>query len=629
MSGIAGIVRADGCEVAEDVLDRIADATTIRGLDGIASWRGGPAGLLRFRTVTTPEALYERQPRPAPSGNIIAFDGRLDNRAELLALLGPAGARLRHAPDDEIAMALFEARGDAFLRDLTGDYALAIWQPGPRRLFCARAPVGWRPFLYTLDHMRFAFASEPRALVVGLDLERRLDESAIAEFLAQRVVTSDATFWQGVHHLPQGSALEYVNGALRRWHWDDMPFDDLSRASEGEHVERFTALFDQALVACTRSSTPVVSQLSGGLDSSSVFSRATQLQRAGTIAQPVAAITMRVPGTPVDESRWSGAVERDLGVTARVVVPRPYNTEGARAWTAATLQLPLRPNNEGTIRNISFDLHARGERVLLTGEGGDELLNGNHAHWPDALRRGQLGLIAREGFGRAGVTPLRAIRSMIMESIGPLLSARRHARVAHRQAWAGTRPDWLRPEWLARTGLYARVAAARPAVTFASIAAQNRYAPVGWPERDLIYRPSLAFAARYGIECRHPLYDVRLLRFCMGAAGGVLFKGDVQRSLLREAMRGTLVEEVRTRTHKTIFNMLTLDALAALYAERPIAQQWPVRLGWVDGDRLDAIWQGYSGWRASDMSGPLPPGQFAALWNTAALDIWLEHGFGL
>ena len=213
MSGIAGVVHGDGRDVSQALLDQIATTSAIRADDGIASWADGRAGLIRFRHATTPEALGERQPHPAASGNVIAFDGRIDNRAELLALLGAAGERLRDRPDEEIAIALFERVGDDFMRHLAGDYAFAIWQPARRRLLCARAPVGRRPFFYHLSADRFAFASEPKALIVGLSLDRHINEPRIAEYLAGRVVTRGESFLAGAEHPAAGQRTR-----ISQWH---------------------------------------------------------------------------------------------------------------------------------------------------------------------------------------------------------------------------------------------------------------------------------------------------------------------------------------------------------------------------------------------------------------------------
>ena len=630
MSGIAGVVHGDGRTVSRDLLDKMAAAASVRADDGIAFWADGPAGLIRFRHATTPEALGERQPHPAASGLVIVFNGRIDNRTDLIALLGATGEALRHRPDEEIVVALFERLGDDAMRQLVGEFAFAIWHPGPRRLLCVCSPVGRRPLLYTLSGDRFAFATEPKTLVVGLSLERQLNEPLIAEHLANRVVARGETFWRGVQTVPQGSALEYKNGAIRQWHWDDAPPEDLSRVSVDEHIERFNTLFDQAIISCTRSNTGVVSQLSGGLDSSSVLSRATELQRAGKIDRPIAAITARFPGSTVDETQWSSAVEAHLGITARVVQGGVFDLDAARAWSAHTLYPPLRPNTLDTLQGNFRNLESHGERVLLSGEGGDELLNGNHAHWPDEIRRGRIDLVARQALAMPGASLPGKALSLIIDGLGPLVSALHHRRVAQRQNWAGRPlPDFLRREWIAATGLEARLAASRPAVVMPGIAAQNRYAVIDMASRDIGSGPLFALANSFGVEYRHPLYDQRLLRFILGASGDVLLRHGQRRYLLREAMRGTLVEKVRTRTSKAIFNALVIDGLELFYAQRPLEQQWPVKLGWVDADRLRQIWEPYRKWRDGGARATIPQLAFSALWGTASLDIWLEHGFGL
>ncbi|GGA56975.1 asparagine synthetase B family protein [Sphingomonas psychrolutea] len=630
MSGIAGVVYGDGRDVSPALLEQVSTASAIRADDGVAHWAGGSAGLIRFRHATTPEALGERQPSPAASGNVIAFDGRLDNREELIAMLGRDGAALRQRPDEEIALALFERIGDGFMRHLAGDYAFAIWQPDQRRLFCARAPVGRRPFFYHLSADGFAFASEPKALIVGLSLDRGVNEPLIAEYLARRVVTRGETFWRALNTLPQGSALAYQDGALRQWHWDDAPPEDLSRLSEGAHIERFNELLDQAIIACTRSNTGVVAQLSGGLDSSSILSRATELHRAGKIDRHVAAITARYPGSPVDESEWSGAVEAHLGITARVVQGSIFDPDAARAWSANTLQMPLRPNTLDTLEGNFRNLERHGERVLLSGEGGDELLNGNHAHWPDEIRRGRIDLVARQALAMPGATLPGKVRAFVSEGFGPLVSTTLYRRAALRQSWAGTAlPDHLSPAWIEATGLRARIAASRPAATLPGIAAQNRYAVIDLESREIATGPLQALPNAYGVEYRHPLYDQRLLRFILGASGEVLFRNGARRHLFREAMRGTLVEKVRTRQSKAIFNTLVVDGLERFYAQREIAAQWPVKLGWVDGAALQRIWNAYLAWRDDGAHFPVPRIEFGALWSTAALDIWLENAVGL
>ncbi|MEP6915472.1 MAG: asparagine synthase-related protein, partial [Acidobacteriota bacterium] len=301
MSGIAGIVYTDGRPAEIATLDAMVRATPHLGIDGTETWHDGPAGLIRFALATTPEAVGETQPfTDSRSGLVIAFDGRLDNRAELLALLG-AEAPSAAAPDCAIALAAHGKLGDAFPERLTGDYALAIWDPARRRLFCTRSPLGFRPFLWTLQGNCFAFASEPATLIRGLALPRRLNEGAIGEHLSARFLTETETFWEGLQRLPQGHALALERGAVRTWCWHHGPFEDSSHLSDADHVERFTALLNQSLLAVLRSAGPVASHLSGGLDSSSIVCRVHELFEAGRADRMVQPFSARFPDTISDE----------------------------------------------------------------------------------------------------------------------------------------------------------------------------------------------------------------------------------------------------------------------------------------------------------------------------------------
>src|SRR5262249_48431372 len=158
MSGLAGVIFTDGRPVETSLLDTMARAAPHSGLDSPHIWRDGPAGMVRFALATTPEAVGESQPYvDQQTGLVITFDGRVDNREELLDLLS-ADSLQRSGPDCAIVLQAIARFGEGFLDRLIGDYAFAIWSPAKRRLFCARSPVGWRPFLWTFRNGRFAFA---------------------------------------------------------------------------------------------------------------------------------------------------------------------------------------------------------------------------------------------------------------------------------------------------------------------------------------------------------------------------------------------------------------------------------------------------------------------------------------
>lgn len=631
MSAIAGAVLIDGSDMSDAILARIVAASPPRGFDGVSRWRSGPAGMIRFHHATTPEAVGEQQPLQGPSGAVMVFDGRLDNRADLLALLDERGRTLAGAPDVDIALALWEKRGERFLNDLVGDWALAIWCPDARRLFCARSPMGWRPFVWTFDGKSFGFATEPRALVVGLGLDRRLNEGAIAEMLSARFVTDTDTFWDGVQRLPQGAALMFERGRIRTWHWHCGPFEDLSHVSENDLIDRFRELLDQSLIAAMRSNTAVTAHLSGGLDSSSVVARATELYRAGRIDRQLCAVTARFPGRDQDETQWSSAVEAHIGLTARVVPSDPYNLDDARRWSAETFQLPLRPSVYEVTTSTFRMLQSEGDRTLLTGEGGDEWLAGSFAHFPDMLRKGKLGRLFHEAITQFPDLPtFYRLRRAGYFASAPLFSRAYRAQILQPNlAYDRQVPAWIRPEWAARNRLMDRWRMRPPPVDLRGFAQRQRYNVFALARRHIAHEPVMAYAEQHGVEMRHPLHDLRLATFLMGMPGRMLLRNGEKKYLLREAMRGTLPEVVRRRRDKARFITCMIDAIDSRFRECPPQQILPVRLGWVDDEKLQEMFAPALEWRAAGATGQLNEGRIGPVWFIVAMDIWLEQAFGI
>lgn len=629
MSAIAGVLHVDGSPVAGDTLDAMIAAAPARGLDGAMRWHSGAMGMIRFAHATTHEAARETQPFTGESGAVAVVDGRMDNREELIALIG--SDRLRDAPDGVLALALYEKMGRDFVKKLVGDFAIAIWEPHHRRLSLFRSPLGWRPLQWTFDGKTFAFATDARTLVKGLELPRRVNEGAMAEFLAGRFVSETDTLWQDIQRVPQGGAVILKDGQTSLWAWHGGPFEDWTGRSMADHVEEFRALFDQALTAAIRSNGRVTSQLSGGLDSSSIVCRATELHRAGKLDQQIGVVTARFPGQPHDETPWSSAVEEHLGITAEVVGSTPFSIERAREWTANSYHLPVRPNALDTMASVVAVLKADGRRVLLTGEGGDDWMNGSLAHWSDRLVRGRWLSLLAHGRKHWPDSPwlVAAAKTMVTAGRPVVIPRYRRALVQPHLDWRIPKVEWLRPEWTEQVDLEDRWhrKLARPGLR--SFAERGRYAVFTHGNRQLISESALAYAESQGVEVRHPFHDARMTRFMMGADGNHLRILNYKKLVLREAMRGTLPEFVRTRTTKAMFINHSVDTHSALLAERPASELLPVKLGWMDGDKITALHEPFVKWRREGSSGPVPNRPMGPVWFALATDMWLRHAFGM
>jgi asparagine synthase (glutamine-hydrolysing) len=618
--------------MSPSLLKQIEAKSAVRSFDPVARWNNGPVGLLRFAHATTPEAVGEKQPFVSrQSQAVMLFDGRIDNRDELLGLLGQQALELRSAPDGEIVLALFDASGIHFVQHLVGDFAIAVWEAQHRRLTLWRSAMGWRPLLWTMVKGTFAFATEPRALVIGLGLERRLNEGAIAECLSARFMSDKETFWQGIERVPPGSAMELEGGRIRQWHWQNGPYEDHSDKSPEWHVETFRELFDQALIATTRCQSQVTSQLSGGLDSSSVVCRATELHRSGRIDQQIAAISARFPGEAFDETEWSSAVEVHLDLKAEAVGPLAFNPDAMRQWCADSYQLPLRPNVLDSLGNTCLQFKADGRRVLLTGEGGDDWFDGSHSHWPDLFLTGKWGALLQHG--RETYRDRNACGAALRVgaiALRPILSRRHKAQLNWPHLDMDIHiPEWIRPEWAAKSNLLDRWNSAKIPVNLPSYAQNSRASVFNFSRRHINWDNVLAYAESHGIELRHPLHDLRIANFCMGASGNVLMKGGQKKWILREAMRGTLPEKVRMRQDKANLLGHIIDGTDVLFHERGLNNLLPVQLGWVDPKVIEQCHAPYRKWRADGSSGPLPDVPWNCVWFVLATDMWLTHAFGL
>lgn len=621
----------DAPAIPHGLLDAMIAAAPRRGLDGVLHWQDGPAGMIRFAHHTTTESIGERQPFIGATGATLLFDGRLDNRGDVIALLGGDTKALATAPDGALALALYERRGRAFVGELIGDFAIVIYDASERRLSLFRSPLGWRPLYWTFDGNRFAAATDVKTLIVGLGLPRRLNEGALAEFLSGRFMTQTESFWASIERVEQGSALIFSNGRIERWQWHDGPFEDWSDRSFDDHVDEFRSVFDQALIAANRSDGPVTSHLSGGLDSSSVVCRSTELYRAGRLDRQIGAISARFPGEPHDESLWSCAVEEHLGITAEVSRSQPFSIEAANAWSADSYLLPIGPNALDVLAGALDLMNADGRRVLLTGEGGDDWLNGSLAHWPDLLMRGRWGQLARHGrsFWPGDSAPLSALKAFVTAARPVAIPRYRRAMLKPALDWRNPATDWLRPDWQRQTNVAERWSGpdARPGLR--GFAQRARYGVFSHGNRSLIAETAFAYAESRGVEVRHPFHDARITRFAMGAAGIHLRDKTYRKRVLREAMRGTLPEIVRTRTSKAIFVGYSADAIDALLADRPVRDLLPVQFGWLDGERIEQLHAPFSAWRREGSSGPLPNSPWGPVWAAIAVDIWLRNAVGL
>lgn len=622
MAGIAGIFCADGrpAEIAE--LQRMAAAVADRGPDGVSFWHSGPVAFAHLQFCTTPEALDERQPLMSPDGEAcLVWNGRLDNREELIAALAAKGERLADKTDPGLVLSAYLLWGTDCVLRLVGDFALALWDARSRRLWCARDYIGIRPFYCYWDGKTFLFGPEIRALLAHPLVSLRINEGMVGEFLEGPFTSRDETLYADIRRLPSGSSLVIdSSGDLRITSWWNPDLSLLEYRTDEEYAEHFRHLMDQSVLSKMRCNAGWGVELSGGLDSSTIAVAAQALLDRGGPDQRARTFSLAWPGKPWDESEDIAAVIQKANLTPEFVHPLKPGLDFFRERAAHWRDYPGSPNGEPMSLPTGKAARERGARVLLNGIGGDEWLQGSPLHMVDLAASGQFGRLLRLGranwqaWGRHAHWSIDLARQLAAGAAPDWMRARRRKRRFERETI-------LSPDFLRRTHLSDRLFSApeRETRCFSSRAQEAIFLfAVGGAEAH-IFEWNDREAAHAGIERRYPFFDRRMAEFCLRIPEEQRRRGTVTKYVLRNAMHDRLPERVRSKSFKADFSELYENVLYDARArERLKNLTMLTRTDWLHPRRF-----------AARMNLPVEPdggasGLYGAVWMVLAVDLWLE-----
>jgi len=589
MCGIAGILRLDaqGKPVTPRELRTLGDRMPWRGPDDEGFLHQGQDGVVRrFGGAATSEETFDsglpyapareapagdlaggmgfafrrlsildlspagHQPMCDPSGRYwLVFNGEIYNFIELREELKARGATFRTGGDTEVILAAWAAWGEDMLPRMNGMWGLAIWDAQEHRLFAARDRFGVKPFNYRVADGRLTFASELKPIVLAGPRTPRAE--AIYDLVARDWVDHAAeTFFEGVFQLPAGHCLTAEEGApgrpgtvrTRRW-WD---LDPARREpmKPDEAIARFTQLFDDAVKLRLRSDVPVGTCLSGGLDSSSIVVAAGRM-----LPHPMRTFSVSYDeGAAFDERPWIEQAVRAAGAVPSVVVP-----DGTDFWQALD-DIVWHQEEPAAGPGLYSQWHVMklagrggaGMKVLLDGQGGDELLGGYHRYYfpylRDLLARGETGKFFDAFKGVAGAQGLGAAQTLAKVA-RPLLppalfewGRRSFGQGKDLVIGEALRP-WVRDE-------------PRPPHRFASALSDQ----LAW-DMTVRFLPSLLRyedrnSMAFSIETRLPFLDYRLAEFMFALGHEARIEGVETKAILRRAMADRLPPAIVARRDK-------------------------------------------------------------------------------
>ena len=375
MCGIAGILRLDRQAVCERNLQAMSVRLIHRGPDGGGLLTDGPAGLVH-RRLSIIDLEGGRQPLCNEDGRVhITFNGEIYNFRELKKDLVSRGHRFRTESDTEVVVHAWEQWGPECVHRLRGMFAFAIWDSRQQTLFLARDRVGIKPLLYTVQQGYVAFASEMQALTCLPDIDLSVSTQAIDLYLHYQYIPAPFSIYQQVRKLPPGHSLVIRPGydvPQPERYWSLKFYPDRS-LSESQWLEKLDAALEETVAAHLVADVPFGAFLSGGLDSSTVVAYMSRL-----LKEPVQAFCIGHSDSAYDERNWASEAASVCGAN--------YHEELVEPDGLDLLPELVRHYGEPFADSSAIPtwyvsrLARRHVKMVLSGDGGDELFAGYYAY---------------------------------------------------------------------------------------------------------------------------------------------------------------------------------------------------------------------------------------------------------
>jgi asparagine synthase (glutamine-hydrolysing) len=374
MCGIAGYFALTPRALApREVLGRMVEALRHRGPDDGGIYYDGRAAL-GHRRLSIIDLAGGRQPLATADGNLwVTFNGEIFNYVELRDELLARGAMFRTKSDTETILHAYEQYGPDCVRSFNGDFAYALWDRRNQRLVMARDRMGVRPLYYTLQHGVLVFASEVKSLFAYPGVRAALDPLGLDQCFTFWAPLAPRTAFKDVQELPPGHQLIAENGVLKvqpYWTLQYPPRSERRTLGEAQAAEEVQALLGDATRIRMRADVPVGAYLSGGFDSSAT----TALAKAHNGALRTFSLEFEAP--ELDESTYQRTLVEALGTDHSALRCRRGDMAQSFPAVIRHTERPIVRSAPAALFLLSRQVRDHGFKVVLTGEGADEVFGG-------------------------------------------------------------------------------------------------------------------------------------------------------------------------------------------------------------------------------------------------------------
>jgi asparagine synthase (glutamine-hydrolysing) len=597
------------------ILRRMTDAIAHRGPDDSGFYQEDSVAIGQ-RRLSIIDLSGGHQPMSNETGSMwIVYNGEIFNHNDVRPELEVAGHRYGSVCDTETIVHAYEEFGAACVTRFRGMFAFVIWDKAKRQLFCARDRLGIKPFYYYWDGTTFAFASEIKALLEHPAVPARFREAALPEYLAFGYVSGEETMFAGVRKLMPGHTLLLdISGdrpTLRTERYWDVPRPgEQERRSDREWIDECRRRLEETVRMRLMSDVPLGMFLSGGVDSSAIAALIKRMTSG-----PVKTFSVGYAEGAYSELAYAAEVARAIGTEHHEVVVGMEQFFDALPRLIWHEDEPIAWPSSVSLHFVSA-LAAQQVKVVLTGEGSDELFGGYvRYHWTELNLR----LLAR--YRKLVPGGLRAaVRSQIAHN--GLLPADLRRKLGH--SFLG-RDESI--ESLHLDNFYCAFSAAELAALLqgGGAGAYDEFLRYwsAWPEASLLRRMLYADQKTYlvellmkqdqmsmstSIESRVPFLDHTFVEFAMRVPDHLKVHGKTQKYILKEAVSDLLpasivhrkkmgfptplVQWLRERRAEPLFAaLLDRDGFIARYLDLDIVRGLLDRHRAGTHDNTDRIWR--------------------------------------
>ncbi len=537
------------------MLERMRDVITHRGPDDAGLFIDGNVGL-GHRRLSIVDVAAGHQPMTNEDGSLqIVYNGEIYNHADHRSSLEANGHVYQTVCDTETILHLYEEHGAACVDYLRGMFAFAIWNSNRRELFIARDRLGVKPLYYVhADDGSLFFGSEIKTLLEAQAVKPELNYDALPDYLANHAPSGEETMFRGVKRLLPGHTLTWRNGRVEvRKYWDVSFEKDTQNVSDRDYVAQWSELFRESVRLRLMADVPLGMFLSGGIDSSAIAA-----VMSGMVAEPIKTFSVAFAEREANELEYARIVARAFKTNHHEVVVSPAQFFAALPKLVWHEDEPIAHPSSVALYFVS-ELASQHVKVVLTGEGSDELLAGYGRY-----RKTVLNLAFGNRYHRMLPGGLRdSIRNHIRS-----LSSDSNLKHKLSRTFLALAPDietiyfdnfavfpremqreLLTSETRERAGVgdpYATVKSLLQETDAASLLDRLLYADIKTYLHELLMKQDqMSMAA--SIESRVPFLDHQLVEFTSALPERMKLRGNTTKYILREAMKGVLPPEILAR----------------------------------------------------------------------------------